>query len=181
MMTNALASPHLDYLRTLYPYGLLTDDFGILNVKDLAFNTCNVRKTEPFSDDSISYPYWQCFPIKLTSYLCHNVGFDESEKREKAILVIGIQNKNLYHEYLSRRAIDTSACLKYKKIWEEAILGNQFVCLSGPFSNHKNDQDRTENYYWVFDKFKTKTKCFSFFEGECNYPSKIGNICEEKN
>ena len=42
-----VTSEHLAKLKSKYPHGLLSDDYGVLTVKDLALNACHI-KPEPF-------------------------------------------------------------------------------------------------------------------------------------
>ena len=50
---------HLRQLKEDFPFGLLGDDYGILNKDDLAINTCNVEEVEAFPPRDVSpYAYW---------------------------------------------------------------------------------------------------------------------------
>ena len=55
--------------RILYPYGLLTEHYGILNNEvDLAVDTWR-GIPHPYSEYGFNggYPYWSCFPTSQTS------------------------------------------------------------------------------------------------------------------
>src|SRR5437868_1384821 len=73
---------HLAELQTRFPYGLLGDDHGILTLKDLARNACEVIP-RPFNSSSTHYypyEYWQCFKSKSISFSCDSNGIpDEHE------------------------------------------------------------------------------------------------------
>ncbi|MBI3535760.1 MAG: hypothetical protein HY072_09790, partial [Deltaproteobacteria bacterium] len=92
--TSNTVSNHLKELHTQYPYGLLGEDYGILNIDDLAMNTCEIIKPEPFSIQSNAYPYWQCFPSKDVYFSCESSGYDEWTKSTPTILVIAVSTQN---------------------------------------------------------------------------------------
>src|SRR3989338_7292594 len=111
---NACASQqklHLRQLKESFPYGLIGDDYGILNKDDLAINTCNVENAEPFPPrDSSPYPYWRCYSVKDAAVKCDNFGFDEDVGSVMAILDFEVRSPNGNHDYLTRRAIPMESC-----------------------------------------------------------------------
>ena len=75
-----------------FPYALLTSDFGILKREDLAINSCFV-KPAPFSENSTTYFYWQCFEARQSNLFCEGEGYDKEEQARLAVMVIaGILN-----------------------------------------------------------------------------------------
>ena len=80
---------HLQELKKEFPYGLLTDDFEILNKQDLKINTC-IAEPMPFSYEKrvSSYPYWQCFEVKNSKMTCERGKFDSHEKAVMSMLVV---------------------------------------------------------------------------------------------
>jgi hypothetical protein len=158
-----------------YPYAILGDEFGILNESDLAINSCIAEPT-PFSSKSISYPYWQCFQTKSTSFVCDYGGIQNKQtKLIQAALIININDVE-HQEYISRRAIDLEDCESFKTDWKKITKNEPHVCLSGSFVNTKNNKGKRE-ILWVFDKFKTKKGCISFFSNDCNFKARLKEGC----
>lgn len=163
---NLLAkTTHLQELNNAYPYGLLTDDFGILNINDLKINSC-MATPSPFTEDSISYSYWQCFEIKTAKLDCEGRIYDpESKERVSLIVVSGIRNGEL-HEFISRRVIPLWFCRIYKKNWLKFTKKQKHVCMTGSLI-HKKILKNKIKWAWTFDRYKTKKGCDSYFEDEC--------------
>lgn len=158
---------HLESLRKQFPYGLLGDDHGLLNVKDLARNA-TIGDEEPFSAKSNAYPYWQCLPVKDIALRCENTGYDEDEKSTLAILAVVAIGKERDQEYLSRRAFSLSRCRAFQSDWKRLSAGESYACFSGPFSSYGTNDFGKQTTYWAFDKFKTQKGCSSYFADECN-------------
>ena len=97
---------HLHELNKEFPYGLLTDDFGVLSILDLKINTC-IAGPRPFSkNDKISpYPYWQCFEIRNSKINCELGKYDPQEKDTMSMLVVSSMRNNELHEFISRGPI----------------------------------------------------------------------------
>ena len=149
-----------------FPFALLTDDFGILNVNDMAMNACDADPVA-FSWVPGSYPYWQCFPINQISFRCDPAGPSGKAKEETALLLIDIVGQQRHQQYVPRRAMEMSNCRWFQQNWKTAIRKQQFACLSGSFSGFEGAGDRGVAI-WVFDKFKTKRRCQSYFHGGCS-------------
>jgi hypothetical protein len=91
---SSAQTKHLDELKRKFPYGLIGNDYGILNEDDLATNTCNVTEVEPFPPKDISpYPYWQFCGVKDVALVCDDSGFDEDEKSIMSILDLKVRSK----------------------------------------------------------------------------------------
>jgi len=172
-------SEHEGELRSQFPFGLLTADFGILTSDDLAINTC-VARPVPYSDESTSYSYWQCFEVKSSKLFCDGNGYDETEKTRVTMMVISGILEGERHEYITRRPVPLSACKAYLADWTRLVDQEQHVCVSGSFINKKRDQAGRTVTTWVFDRFKTPKGCESYFEGECSLKYKLKHGCKLK-
>jgi len=159
----ALAKPtHLEKLRSLYPYGLIGDDYGLLTVEDLAVNTCNAEKLTPFvSEENGAYPYWQCFSLRNAKMRCHSLGYDPTVKMETGYLFIEAKNKNGLQSYLARDARDIRFCNEFVQDWKRTTRGEKFVCVAGSFGRVQPAKDGHKETDWVFEKFKTRKGCVS--------------------
>lgn len=173
----ALAKTHLDRLRARYPYGLLGDDFDILNEDDLAINTCGVLVV-PFSEKSMAYPYWQCFRIEDTFVSCEVMEYDVDDGSVLALLSFSASRQGEKHEYLTRRAICLSDCESFERNWKRITKNEEHVCLSGPYGGVTEELNGIRNVSWAFDKFKTKKGCTSYFANHCNLSAQIKNGCK---
>lgn len=170
-------SDHLQKLTALYPYGLLGDDYGILNEEDLASNTC-IAEEQPFPSEVASYPYWQCFPVKDIAIVCEVTGYDKSQEATLAILDFEVKEKKENHHYLSRRAIELDTCNKFQSDLKKLTEKENHVCASGGFGGYDTDDYGKKEANWVFDKFKTKKGCSSFFVGGCDLQHQLKNGCK---
>ncbi len=155
--------------RKVYPHALLTQDYGILNVADLAMNSCRAKPV-PFSHRNLAYPYWKCFEISKAKTECDNSGHIPGSKDENTLLTITVQDPESEHVYLPRRAMDLKNCHWLQKRWKSATKDEKYVCLSGSFTDYDTENGRRTSL-WVFDKFKTKKSCTSWFNGHCNLVS----------
>lgn len=159
---------HLQELKKAFPYGLLTDDFGILNKQDLKTNTC-IAEATPFSEkDKISsYPYWQCFEVKNSKMICERGKYDPHEKVVMSMLVVsGIQDGEM-HEFISRRPLPLRSCRLYQKDWQKFTRSEKYICISGSDPD-KQIKEMKIVWTWIFGRYKTRKGCDSYFRGECS-------------
>lgn len=163
--------------RKKYPYQLLTEDYGILNEKDLAIYGSGTPATpRPFCEKNInSNNYWQCFPRDNISIIFRDTGSSSEDfgwRDTIAELEIKIWIKHgVYHEYGMSRVETFSDYQKILNRWHYLMKKEKYVCLAGHFVD-KNT--RIENgisqevHEWIFDKIKTKKGCNSYFSNSCN-------------
>jgi hypothetical protein len=160
-------STHLEQLKSRYPYGLIGDDYGLLNEEDLSVNTCRGYAT-PFSgDQNMAYSYWQCFPIKNAKMECSSLGYDPVDKEETAYMIVEAQNKDGWHSYLARDAMEIHDCKELMHAWKQKTHGEKYVCVSGSYGGSTGIRNGIKETHWVFDKFKTRKGCEAY-KNECN-------------
>ena len=166
---------HLERLKSRYPYGLIGDDYGLLTEEDLAINACGVLSLTPFSGEkNMAYPYWQCFPVKDAKMECDSLGYDPTIKKETGHMAIDALGNGGLQSYLARDAMEMRDCRRWLQIWKEKTRGEKYVCLSGPYGAFSGIRDGQKETGWVFDKFKTRRGCKSFFSGECGLKKEKG-------
>lgn len=158
---------HREKLRMKYPYGLLGNDFGLLTEKDLASNV-EEALPEPFSPESIAYPYWQCFAVKNVSFVCDHSGKQDPKEPIQALIVLIVTETKQNQEYLARRPWERDSCNNFEREWVRLTTEEEHICISGPFINNDYNEAGKTTAYWVFDKYKTRKGCGSYFQGECN-------------
>ncbi len=169
---------HLENLKKRYPFGLIGDDYGLLTQEDLAINTCNVLQLTPFPEEkNMAYPYWQCFRVKDTKFECDSLGYDSVTRKETGYMAIDAIGNGGLHSYLARDAIDMRGCRKWRKVWKQKTYGQQYVCLSGSYGAYSGVRAGLRETGWVFDKFKTRKGCESFFVGECSLKKQKKESC----
>jgi hypothetical protein len=162
---------HLEALKAAYPYGLLTDDYGILNMDDLKINTC-IATPSPFTEKFHSYPYWQCFEVKNAKMVCEGNKYDPDQKTRVALQVLsGVRNGEL-HEFLARRLWSVESCQNRKKNWHKLIKGEQYVCISGDLISKHVENGKTR-WVWTYGRFKTTKGCDSYFADECDLKLRV--------
>lgn len=160
-------------MKQKYPDGLLTNDYGILNEKDLADYTKQM-KPMPFTGGHSGYNYWQCFPRKNISVKLEDLGYSSEDfdwKDTVAEISITVWIKpGVVHEYAMRRFFTVHDFLKDFNHWHQLMHKEKYVCLAGHFVGHEKYIERgveVESYGWIFDKIKTKKGCASYFTGNC--------------
>ncbi len=168
------AATHLQELKLSFPFGLLTDDYGVLNKMDLMINTCIAKPTPFSSTDTISpYPYWQCFEVENSAMNCERGRYDPHEKAVMSMLVVVGERDAERHEFISRRPISLRSCELYQKDWQKLTQNERYVCVSG--SDHSMViQNGKPVGNWIFGRYKTNKGCDSYFVDECTSTS----ICE---
>ncbi|MES2615648.1 MAG: hypothetical protein V4591_09555 [Bdellovibrionota bacterium] len=161
-----------------YPYGLLGNDFGILNAEDLAVNTCRV-KPMPFNGEKFKdYLYWQCFETKKTKLICSGYSYFIDFGTFVTLIVMTAKKQDTYYEYLSRKVVSMQSCREYKKDFKNLTKNEKYVCISGMYNEQdKNSAGRMVSY-WIFDKFKTKKGCKPYFYGDCSLNYQIKKGCD---
>lgn len=173
---------HVQKLQAVYPFGLIGDDYGILNEEDLAINTCNVTQVESFSlMGDTQYPYWKCYSTKDASLHCDDPDWDEDEKSLMVILALEIRSKrDGGHDYLTRRAIRLESCKYFQDQFNKITKDESHVCVSGEFWRKRSGDSEAAEMVWSFDKFKTSRGCVSYFADECNLKVQLKNGCVPK-
>ncbi len=158
---------HLQELKELFPYALLTDDFGILNKDDLKMNQC-IAEPSLFSENSSTfYPYWQCFEIKDANIVCEGKKYSTEEKSQMTMLVISGTRNNELNEFISRRPLKLKTCHLYLRDWVKFTKNEKHVCISGSFINLEINKIGQKKKVWIFDRYKTKKGCDAYFRGTC--------------
>lgn len=160
-------------IKEKYPNVLLTDDYGILNENDLASHTWEI-KPPPFLvavKNGLTRNYWQCFPRERISVIIEDFGLDG----DCTEVVINVRSDEAEHEYYMRRSTDISNAKEFFNYWRKLAKNEKYVCLAGGFSHEReiiDDNKKLKKYYWIFEKFKTKKGCDSYFAGRCNFTYK---------
>jgi hypothetical protein len=168
---------HLQELKELFPYALLTDDFGILNKDDLKMNQC-IAEPSPFSEDnSTFYPYWQCFEIKNAKIVCEGKKYSTEEKSRMTMLVLSGTRNNELNEFISRRPIKLKTCQLYLRDWAKFTKNEKHICISGDFINSEINKTGQKKKVWIFDRYKTKKGCDAYFRGTCNPSENTRESC----
>jgi hypothetical protein len=161
-------SKHRQELFSRYPHGLLTDDYGVLNLDDLKINACEGMPT-PFSEKnpSSAYPYWQCFEVKNSKMICERGKYDPYERALMSMLVVSGTRDGELHEFISRRPIPLRSCRLYQRDWQKFTTNEKYVCVSGADPGKEIKEAKTA-WVWIFGRYKTKKGCDSYFAGECH-------------
>jgi hypothetical protein len=165
------ASGHLAELNSRFPYGLLSDDHGILTVNDLATNACLVRPKlfNPISDHN-PYDYWQCFESKTVSFDCDSNGIPDDFEGIMGFIVVKALVGQVHHEYLEHRPWPIKECKKFIKNAAALVNDARHVCIAGSIVVSEKDHTNQQSFSWKFERIKTRRGC----EGHhCDFTKKF--------
>lgn len=167
-------------LQGKYPHGLLTDDYGVLTEADLVYATKGVEFTPYKLEDDLSvYQRWQCFETKKVLFKYPTWRDDYSDFGLGATLCDYTfevkDNAGIKHVYFIRRAWEIETCRMVFREWKRVRKNSKYVCLLGEAGSYANKEKG-----WVWGKTKTKSKCMSYFVGECDSEKKLKEYEKEK-
>ena len=83
------------------------------------------------------------------------------------------------HEYIARRPQNLKSCERFKNQFLRLTKNTKVTCISGSIiSDRVVDEFGKIHSSWVFDKYKTKLGCASYFEGECSLRYQLRHGCK---
>lgn len=154
-----------------YPYSVLTNDYGILNEKDLDTSKEGVKPPPFLPKEGYGYLYWQCFPrdrisigLKDMGYTSEDIGGEENFSDLRIMIS---DESNGYHEYSMRRVWPTSSYEERFKVWLKLMKNQKYVCLLGDFV-YRREKSNGVVSSWIFEKIKTKKGSDSYFKNACH-------------
>lgn len=173
-VTSTSAFSKVDGLKQKHPHSILTAHHGILSEADLVLDA-QTYTVKPYNPNATGSAYWQCFPTAAVS-----VGYEkwrDNDAMGRADIIVTIcsldiqvHGKNLWSDYWDRRGHPEDFCKDLVGAWKELSRNEPFVCLNGEpagvetkIVNGLKHQIRG----WVWNKFKTRKGCYSYFEGAC--------------
>ena len=156
----------------LYPNRLITPGFGIVGADDLAYDATNRKATPYDSSKDLFGRYWQCIPIKdVTPNYDTWRGQDGmgpegviTKMCTLGVFVHGVSGLQIYGD---RRAHPNSFCREFDRNWRRLTKHQDVVCLNGDDPSNENDEINQKYRSWTWNKFKTRTGCYSYF-GDCD-------------
>ena len=69
------------------------------------------------------------------------------------------------------------SCRDYKRDWKILTNNEKYICISGMHIDKEKNASGQIVSSWIFDKFKTKKGCGSYFYGGCSLKYQIKNGC----
>lgn len=166
-------------LQKKFPHGMLTDDYGILTQKDLLKDFKGVKVT-PYhiNEFDSAYNRWQCFPLNNLKPMYRKwkdadpMGFAHIIVTMCDFKIVG-KLAGITHTYALRRAKTLEFCQEFQNAWIKATSREKYICVQGTGMNlvEETINGKTEKVKpWIWNKFKTKKGCHSFFryEDDCN-------------
>lgn len=165
----------LDAIRLKYPYGILTEDYGMLSDEDFRINAC-IATPAPVSETKISnYPIWQCFETRDFKTTCEGAVFDSDEGSQMTSLVISTTaNTSEIQEFFVPIPMKLQDCEQFFREWDKYTLNEKYVCICGSLPQGNKKQGGKKVTSWVFNRFKTKKGCDSYAKGQCDLSYHIG-------
>ncbi|OAI48875.1 hypothetical protein AYO45_04005 [Gammaproteobacteria bacterium SCGC AG-212-F23] len=159
-------------LKQKYPYTVLTDDYGILNGRDLDSKLDGVFPPTEFPSGKHFFLYWQCFPREQVRISLNDIGYSSFNLDENdAELTITVYTSSGAHLYGNRRNSAVSSSIKTLNEYQRIMRGQHYICLEGTYFFYKDsvtDGKKMRTYYWTFEKMKTMKGCVSYFLGKCH-------------
>jgi len=164
-------SEHLSSLNSKFPYGLLSDDHGILSISDLAINACRI-KAEPFLPRPFvtPYEYWQCFDKKSISLKCSGNGTPDQHEGIMGYVKVKACMGHEVHDYMERRPWPIRECRNFLKDLTRIMNNQRYVCISGSFIENEIDNSGHKTTTWLFERLKTSEGCVG---RGCDFTKKI--------
>ena len=164
-----------------YPTSLLTNDYGILNARDIE-NYTHGLTPRPFTVEGTSgaYIYWQCFPRERIVVTLKDTGLSSDDfgwRDNIADLQIRVTiNPDFVNQYNMKKRLTVTDFEKRFNKWRNLMKGEKYICLAGSFMFRERkieDGKEKEIYQWVFEAMKTKSGCDSYLYN-CIETSKKG-------
>lgn len=150
---------HLTELKSKYPYGLLSDDYGVLTLNDLALNACHI-KPEAFVPGALNpYEYWLCFESKSVLAICEDQNFSNEDGHVGRVAVNARDAQIVYH-FIESRPWPIRDCKNFVKTLKNLMRGTSHACISASYID-KEEKGKKERI-GIFHRLKTKKGC----EGE---------------
>ena len=78
--------------------------------------------------------------------------------------------------YVSRQVMDLKRCMGFQNDLKKLSEHESHICISGEFIESGSSDEETA---WVFDKFKTKKGCVSYWD-ECDLKVQIAKGCRPR-
>jgi len=155
-------STHLKKLKSKFPNGLLSDDYGVLTLKDLALNTCRI-KPPPFVPGTLHvYEYWICFGNKNISPTCDDEGIDDTEGHIGRVN-IEARNHELTYQFFEQRPWPFKDCKSFVNDLKRIMKGTLHACISASsITNEARNERGQMERVGILHRFKTRKGC----EGE---------------
>jgi hypothetical protein len=168
-ITKGAATNHRDELKKKFPYGLLTDDYGILTLNDLALNSCH-SKPEPFVPGRLSpYEYWLCFESKNILAACEDQNFS-NEDGYVGRLVVQAQDQQFKYRFIESRPWPITDCGNFAKTLKKLVQGTSHACISASYMDEEKKELGKKERIGIFNRLKSRKGC----EGtECNFTETI--------
>ncbi len=151
-----------------YPFGLLTQDYGILDEEDLLIDSRSAKPTTyDIEEFQPAYRRWQCFPTKDVSFNFET--WRDNDPMGAAVDIIDlcafsfeVKNVKPIHTYGGRRAYKLGYCEELKNNWNSLTKDEAYVCLNGHPEIYENNEK-----HWTWEQFKTRKGCKSYFGPRC--------------
>jgi len=156
------STDHLTDLRKKYPYGLLTNDYGILTVNDLALNACRIRPAPFVPGENQPYQYWLCFRSKSVRAVCEDANASNEDGHVGWVRVRANDNQFEYN-FIKPRPWPIRDCREFVRDLKRLLTGTSHACISASYidKEKKNETGRLERMGYL-NRLKTRKGC----EGE---------------
>lgn len=166
-----------------YPDRLITSDYGIVTVDDLAYDATQ-RYPSPFRPTKhLLARYWQCVPCKDVKPETPTWRGEDGMGPAGVVITmceleISVQGPRGTEVYGDRRAHPNSFCKQFLRNWKRLTKSEKIICLNGDDPIPEKDETGRPYLLWTWNKFKTRKGCYSYF-GDCNTKGCAAGRCPE--
>lgn len=156
----------------LYPNRLITQDYGIVTADDLAYDNKQMFPAPYDPSKNLFNRYWQCIPVKAVmpkydTWLGEDGMGPAGVEIPMCELETQIKLSSGLQIYGDRRAHPDTFCREFDRNWRKLTRGEEIVCFNGEAPSNENDKALGKYRSWVWNKFKTRKGCYSYF-GDCD-------------
>lgn len=111
-----------------YPYQLISNDYGILNEKNLKRYVDSITP-KPFNWEITGFDYWQCFPTKKVDVWYDKGVYDSYDKVVRSDPHISIQETStIMHVYETRRNFSIAYAREKVATWKR-LMKNMYASV----------------------------------------------------
>ena len=149
-----------------YPHAMITNDYGIVSESDLRFSY-EEGNPNPLGGEITNFIYWICTKKENFRFNCHEMGPSDLIEHNADVEISIIDEKISYH-FSGRRAIPFQGCLEWVKEWNKMLENDSHACVAGNHAMEEYHPDGKREFRFIYERFKTKDKCTSWFLDHCS-------------
>lgn len=152
-------------LQRQFPYGMVTDDYGILSKEDLQHYAAD-GYPHPLGGEVAHFGYWICAPVKQVTFRCRDFGKEITNEHNGEAEIL-IQTTSADYHFGGRHAFPIEGCHYKANLWKKMVAKQSHVCVSGEQAGAAEKINDKLTYGFIYDRIKTQKACDSWFDDGC--------------